>query len=331
MLNVYFTFDYELFVNDNTGDIDHCLIIPTNELLNMLERYSVHVTFFIDMAYAYRLNELIKDYPVLESDFIKFCNQVKNIKERGHEIALHLHPQWFYAKYDGNKWVMDFDHYKLSDMPEKDADEKFDACCNLLRTISDFDVKTFRAGGFSIQDYKGFYHALKRNGIINDSSVLFGEKQITRLHNYDYTSLSNAEVYNFDVNLLQPATDGFYKEFPISTQRMSLLRYVLYKLHWNYTSGPEYLKWGNGGDTAERRNEEFKANIKRRIKDGVRVTASVDGHFGLLLPIFYKEYKRKGYKSIVVLGHPKLASKASINNIESFIVNYLDKVTFKTI
>lgn len=330
-MNIRFTFDYELFVNDHTGDIDHCLIIPTNELMKMFDRHGVKATFFIDMAYAYRLTELMDKNPSLKIDYEKFCKQVKDIADHGHEVALHLHPQWFYAGYDGNDWIMDFDHYKLSDMPLEEANRKFDICYKMLREISGYPVKSFRAGGFSIQEYKGFYDALERNGIVNESSALFGEKQITSLHSYDYSSMKSPEVFNFSKNITEPDNSGKFKEYPIATRKMSFIRYVMYKLQWKVFKNPDFKPWGKGGDNPERRKAEFRDNVKRRFVEGVKVFASVDGHFGEFLPKFVKEYKRKGVNNITVLGHPKLASKASIANIEKFIERYKKHLNFTTI
>lgn len=330
-MNVRFTFDYELFVNDNTGDIDHCLIIPTNELLKMFGRNGVKVTFFIDMAYAYRLRELIEEFPCLAEDYRKLCIQVRDIAEQGHEIALHLHPQWFYADYDGTKWIMDFDHYKLSDMPLEIANQRFDECYHLLCEISGYNVVSFRAGGFSIQDYQGFYDAMRRNGIKNDSSVLFGEKQITKLHSYDYSSLLSLEKYQFSDDLLVQDQQGQFSEFPIATFKMSLINYVLYKLKWKYFKNPAFTPWGKGGDNPERRKQEFRENVKRRIIDGVKVFASADGHLSELLPQFVEKYNKKGIQNLTFLGHPKLASKGSINNVERFILKFKNSVVFKTI
>lgn len=330
-MNLYFTFDYELFVNDHPGDIDNCLITPTNELMKMFDRNGVKVTFFIDMAYVYRLVELKSTIPLLTVDYDKLCAQVKDIHKHGHEIALHIHPQWFYAQHDGQNWIMDFDHYKLSDMPLEEANIKFDACVKMLKEMTGCEILSFRAGGFSIQEYEGFYDAMKRNGIRNDSSVLFGEKQITHLHSYDYSSLKTPVAYRFSTQMLNHDENGCFTEYPISTKKISLLVYCFSRLKWKYLNNPEYTPWGNGGDDPERKKAEFKENVKRRFSEGVRIFANADSQLSKFLPDIYNEYKKKGFEDFVVLGHPKLASVASIRNIDKFITKYKNEVTFKII
>lgn len=328
-MNIYLTFDYELFVNDNTGDIDHCLIIPTNHLLVLLKRHDVHAVFFIDMAYAYRMKELKDKYPALETDYEKFCTQIRQIAAEGHEIALHLHPQWFYAQYDGDKWKMDFEHYKLSDMPVEMADKRFDVCYALLKEISCYNVKSFRAGGFSIQGYEGFRNAMKRNGLINDSSALFGEKQLTALQHYDYTFLDTPDVYSFDENSLKPKVSGSFTEYPIATTKFSLLAYCLLKIKVKFFTSP-YVRWGNGGDAAAKRNQEFWENVKRRMTNGVKVYGSVDGFLSLILEKCLKQQLAKGYQNMTLLGHPKLASEQSLANLDAFIAKNINKHSFRT-
>jgi len=331
MTTIHFTFDYELFVNDHTGDIDHCLIIPTDELMKMFDRHEVKVTFFIDMAYAYRLTELMNTYPSLKNDYDKFCRQVRDIARHGHKIALHLHPQWFYAEYDGEKWTMDFDHYKLSDMPLDEADSKFDDCYKMLCEISGCKVDTFRAGGFSIQGYKGFYNAMRRNGIVNDSSALVGERQITSLHSYDYSSVKSPDSYRFGDNIIMKDRKGMFTEYPIATRRMPVFLYILYRLKWKYFTFPRFAVWGNGGDNSGRQRKESLKNLKRRLVNGVNIYGSVDGTLGQLLPPVIEKSIRNNVKDLTFLGHPKLASMGSIAIIEKLILRYKDHVEFKQI
>lgn len=330
-MNIHFTFDYELFVNDHTGDIDRSLIIPTNELMKMFGRHNVKATFFIDMAYAYRMKELMETCTPLREDYAKFCTQVNDIADQGHKIALHLHPQWFYAGYDGKEWIMDFDHYKLSDMPLEEANSKFDECYRLLCEISGTKVDSFRAGGFSIQEYKGFYDAMRRNGIKRDSSALFGEKQITELHSYDYSTLKSPDSYRFSSDMVVEDKNGEFTEYPIVTKKMSVYTYILYKLKWKYLKDTNFVRWGNGGDNPERQKREFKENVKRRFSNGVNLYGSVDGRLGELLPSVIKKCIKNKIKDVTFLGHPKLASKGSIANIEKLIIKFKYQVEFKTI
>ncbi len=207
-MNVYVTLDYELFLNDISGDPENCLVTPGNKFLDICDRQGIKATFFVDAAYLYRLNELKDTFPELAKDFQTVSAHIADIAKRNHSIGLHIHSQWYYSTFDGKKWTIDFKHYKLSDMPQEEADKKFQDSLDLLKSISGAPIKSFRGGGFSIQDYKSFPEIMLRNGITNDSTAIYKGKLITNLHSYDYTSLKSSDHYQFDNDILKPVYGG---------------------------------------------------------------------------------------------------------------------------
>lgn len=50
-MNVFFTIDYELFLGGNTGTVRNCLIRPLNALTELLDKYQIKLTLFVDAAY----------------------------------------------------------------------------------------------------------------------------------------------------------------------------------------------------------------------------------------------------------------------------------------
>ena len=50
-MNIYFTFDYELFFGSNSGTIENCIVKPTNELIKIANKYNVKFTFFVDSGF----------------------------------------------------------------------------------------------------------------------------------------------------------------------------------------------------------------------------------------------------------------------------------------
>ncbi len=44
-MNIFLTFDYELFFGEKTGTVEKCMINPTNELLKISKKYSIPMTF----------------------------------------------------------------------------------------------------------------------------------------------------------------------------------------------------------------------------------------------------------------------------------------------
>ena len=152
-MNIIITLDYELFLNDITGTVNNCLIKPMQEIQKICEKHDFKLTIFVDAAYLYRLTELKKDYPALEEDYKNTVDNIKWLAKLGHDIQLHIHPQWYYSNYNGKEWILDWDHYKLSDMPRDYAFEVFGKSKELLDSIIEYKTTLFRAGGYSIQDF----------------------------------------------------------------------------------------------------------------------------------------------------------------------------------
>lgn len=316
MNTLFLTLDYELFLNDRTGDVNNCLIAPTNKLIAILEKYDAKATFFVDTAFLFRLYELKDKWAILQTDYDKIVEQIKVLSQKGHEIALHIHPQWFYSNFDGKKWVIDYVHYKLSDMPQFDADKCFVDCVHLLESIVRHPITAFRAGGYSIQDYKSFPEILLKNGICKDSSVLPGMKYVSKLQCYDYTLLNGSDIYTFNDNILLPVIDGDIQEFPIATAKISFLLYCFYKLYNNIIKNNK--NWGNGGDFSIHRWKGFIKNISQKLFSCTYVSATIDYQSFTTTDYVLKHIKNK-YSNIVILGHPKNFSPASLNYLQKLL------------
>lgn len=328
-MNIYITLDYELFLNDYTGDIDHCLILPTRELLKVLDKHQVKATFFIDAAYIYRLNELRDHYIDLQEDYEKVVNHVKEIASQGQKIGLHLHPQWFFSYYDGNKWIVDFDHYKLSDMEDMDACQRFRECKIILEEIIGNKIDSFRAGGYSIQTFKPFSSLMKDCGIQSDSSVLFKSKNLSSLHYYDYSSVLTSDSYSFTEDVAVSDRNGSFREYPISTTSFNYLTYCL--IRGKMKNMEDNQNWGNGGDLPSRHRNNFLKNVFRKMIKPINMSASIDYQSFMFLNSVFSKYEEENKKDFVIIGHPKNLSPASLKMLSDFLDKYRTRLNFRLI
>ena len=73
------TFDYELFLGNKSGTVDNCLIIPTDMLLNVMERNGAKAIFFVDTAYIMRMEDLKDKYANVRNDLLKIKQQLQTI------------------------------------------------------------------------------------------------------------------------------------------------------------------------------------------------------------------------------------------------------------
>ena len=48
--HLLFTFDYELFLGERSGNVLDSVINPTQDILNLLEEYNIKAIFFVDTS-----------------------------------------------------------------------------------------------------------------------------------------------------------------------------------------------------------------------------------------------------------------------------------------
>lgn len=189
-MNAILTLDYELFMSNKTGTPQKCLFEPMKALTKLLDKFHIKANIFVDAAYILRLQELQEKCQYSANDFDLVCQHIKSLSEQGHDIQLHFHPQWLYStRGNDGKWSMDFSHYKLSDCDNDFINSSLYKGGVLLQSLSNNQIKAFRAGGYSIMDFPRYSKTLKKLGITIDSSVLTGAVSKTRFQEYDYKNI----------------------------------------------------------------------------------------------------------------------------------------------
>ena len=225
-MKAYITLDYELFMGSKVGTVENCLIKPMNALTEMLDKYDIKCNVFVDAAYLLRLYQLKEDKGVNEQ-FQLVTQHIQRLSKQGHAIQLHFHPQWLYSKYEDG-WIMDFEHYKISDMPLEDIKALIPQAIELLQSYSCNKLIAFRAGGYSFPNELYFYDILRKYEIDIDTSVLKGAKVRSKYQFYNYTHIPNYSPYHFDKNLSVEDKEGYFTEYPISTNIMILNKRTQY-------------------------------------------------------------------------------------------------------
>src|SRR4051812_23057907 len=120
MINIFITLDYELFFGSKPGSQENAIIYPTKQLLVILNKHKAKASFFVDSGYLLKLKEYKVKYPDLEKDYEEISDQIKSLSADGHDIQLHIHPHWEDSYYDGNKWIINTERYRLNSFSEED-------------------------------------------------------------------------------------------------------------------------------------------------------------------------------------------------------------------
>lgn len=326
-MNCYITLDYELCMGDITGTPEKCLVEPMDCLTSMVDKYGIKMNVFVDAAYLLRLKQLKGQYPQLEKDWNTVTNHVKELDREGHAIQLHLHPQWCYSNYDGQRWVLDKDHYKLSDMPLSEQKQLIHDGVALLNGLVAKPVAAFRAGGYSIENFPDLYETFIEEGIVVDTSAIRGERAKGKYQTYDYRSLPMRTSYRFRGNHKIENKDGMMMEYPISTKVIPAILYLYYKKSKNkklkhIIASKKAWRDGVGIGYPGNRFQVMLTKLGMLLgKKSLCTYIEVPDHLDMVYDCSIKKYKGNDF---VIIGHPKSISPYSIAVFELFIQNHME-------
>lgn len=311
-MNVYITFDYEIYFGEQHGTVQKNLIEPTERILAVAKQNNAQFTFFIDCGFLLKLKEWGEKYPPLKGEYNQICQQIKEIKKEGHDCQLHIHPHWEKTIYDGEKWIFDYQFYKLSDFPAEEATKIIHKYTDELERITEDKVSAYRAGGWCVQPFSLLQSAFEKRGIRVDSSVFKGGKAKDEHYFYDYTQAPEKDKWNFSSDVCVEIENGFFTELPISSFRYSpLFFWRLFVLGRLFPMNHKPM--GDG--------KPMPSNLTRRkmLSQWHYLSANVDGYFITKANRILRRNKKLKYVHTVFLGHPKAATHFSIQKIGELI------------
>jgi len=323
-VNIYFTFDYEIYFGQNHGTVDKCIIQPTNELIKIAEKHDVRFTFFVDIGFVIKLNEFKKQYPELEKDYKAITEQIKYLADTGHAVELHIHPHWEDSYYNGEKWIINLKRYKLADFNVEEINEIVCNYKNALINITSKSSYAYRAGGWCLQPFSKVKAAFLKYEIRLDSSVYKNGMFFSEQYSYDYTQAPDKDIYHFEDDLTLENKQGRFVELPITTVRNSPL--FFWKLFALGRKNPYLHKpLGDGQAMAA------PGYRKKLLTQFTYNPLSVDGYNAKLLQITLNKMVKKDKNHIVIIGHPKALSRFSLQKIEEFVENNKEKHKIVTV
>lgn len=188
MIDFIITIDYELFGNGG-GDVQRDIVEPTDRLLAICDRHAAKLTIMFEMGQYWAM----KDAEELRSRELGYSpakameTQLRRVIGSGHDVQLHLHPQWIGAEYQGGLWRLNFDQIRVCDLDNVEHHESGalslgailrrgkETLESLLKPVDpDYECIAFRAGGFYIEPAGGAIEAMRSAGLWADTSVVPG-------------------------------------------------------------------------------------------------------------------------------------------------------------
>lgn len=325
MIDFIFTIDYEIYGNGE-GALKELIFEPTRRLQKIFNQAGAKLVFFVEVAELEKIEEAKSDPAIIVVN-----EQIKDLYNEGHEIALHLHPQWYKGNYKNSKWALDNSEYNLCVLPEKRIIEIVDSSINYLRFVlsdPDYTPLSFRAGNWLFQPTQPAAKILNSRGIKIDSSVFKGGLQYNYKLDYRKT-IGNGYFWTFcdDVNIPDP--DGILCEVPIYTKMVPFWKMITAKRVGLQQKG------GMGNQTIRQKIYRILDRIRLRqpLKfDFCRMTINeLTDMMGKIIE--EDRHYPKTIKPVVAIGHTK--DLFDFKTVEMFL-NYLEKqeikvTTFQTV
>src|SRR5947209_1806472 len=148
MLECIFSIDYEIY-GDGHGSLRDLVYEPARRLRSLFEKAGAKLVVFVEAAEFEKVDQFRTDPAI---DDIK--EQIREFHRDGHEIALHIHPQWCNARYEAGAWILDYEEYSLGHLSEERIDVIVGRSIVWLRAVlgePDFTPVSFRAGNWLLQ------------------------------------------------------------------------------------------------------------------------------------------------------------------------------------
>ena len=177
MIYLALTHDWELR-GDGSGDIEEIQFAPLRRLLEIYAKFGARTTILPDLMQQIRFRRLEAEHSELKPLADAWDEQVREAFRQGHDIQLHIHPQWLNGQYENGRWQLDGSWSILN--YERDiafamlADGK-EYLENLLQPIdSAYRCLAFRAGALAAAPSDHLLRSLVSLGIKLDVSIAAG-------------------------------------------------------------------------------------------------------------------------------------------------------------
>jgi len=240
-MNILLTFDYELY-GDGSGDIFKNMVEPTNKILEILDKNSIKSTIFFEVIEYWKIKEQWEKGNNMgyEKNPVKAIeDQLKNAFSNGHDVQLHLHPQWINATWNDGGWIVDNSLWRLGDFEKINDYTLEDLIRDGKKTLvemftginSHYKCHTLRAGGYNIIPSNNILKVMKKLDFICESSVYPGGFEEGTLSRYDYKSIDIKKGFWYidDDVLLERKYETGMIELPIFALPTTRIRKLLSK------------------------------------------------------------------------------------------------------
>ena len=183
--------DWELSGN-GSGDIRRLQFEPLRRLIGIYQRLGIRGSFNAEVMQQITFRQHEHEHKELKVWADEWDDVVRETFRQGHDIQLHIHPQWQNAEYKDGRWNLTAD-WSILNYSREAARQMLlrgkEYLENLLRDINpDYRCVSFRSGAWCIAPSPHMLDLLVELGIVFDMSIVAGVKYDTRNIKLDYTN-----------------------------------------------------------------------------------------------------------------------------------------------
>ena len=190
-IHLAFVDDWELS-GDGSGDPHELQFAPMRRLVEIYNAHGIRGSFNAEVLQQFTFRKFQDQHPELKPLADAWDDSIRETFRQGHDVQLHIHPQWSSPEYQDGKWKLNGDwsilNYSAEDARALIATGK-EYLENLLRPIDpNYASVSFRSGSWCIAPSPFMLSLLAEFGIVFDMSIVGGVRYQTRRIELDYSN-----------------------------------------------------------------------------------------------------------------------------------------------
>src|SRR3989442_7337311 len=191
LIYLAFVDDWEVRGN-GTGDPSVLQFEPMRKLVKIFNKYGIRGSFNVEVMQQLAYRKLQERFPELKVAADEWEEVVLESFRQGHDIQLHIHPQWLGAQYEGDRnWKVDGD-WSILNYPNLQIRAMLLSGKQYLETLlrkidPAYACVSFRAGSWCAAPSDSLMPILSELGFVFDMSIVAGIRNDTPQVKLDYT------------------------------------------------------------------------------------------------------------------------------------------------
>lgn len=187
--------DWELSGN-GSGDLRQLQFQPMRKLVDLYQEFGIRGSFNAEVMQQIYFRKNEGSNPELKVLADEWDENVRSTFRLGHDIQLHIHPQWSKAEYKDGRWNLTGD-WSILNYDRAEAKQMLvagkDYLENLLRQVEPrYKCISFRSGAWCIAPSPHMLNLLVELDVVFDMSIVAGVRYDTRNIKLDYSTCDEA-------------------------------------------------------------------------------------------------------------------------------------------